>query len=646
MFASFPAWRASAESKVFWRRAGAASFFSKKDCLLAVLLVCPPALAKPPILQALQANDWTQAAALAAAEPDPLAGKLVEFIRLLNPGQASAAELAGFIKANPGWPDQATLERRYGEALVLETDAATAAALCRQRLPQAAPALLRCADAFAAGPAAVAAARAAWAAGVEEAGFLARWSPALRQDDEVARFEQLLGSDAAAAERQLPRLDQPARAVGAARLALRNRAADAMARVAAVPERSRQDPALLLAQARYLRRGSAYPAALAVWQSGLLAAEAAVAPARRPAFWAERDALARALAGSDPAAAYGLADDGLLAPDQGVEADFLAGWIALQRLHDPIRARLKFTALAAVSHSAISQSRAFYWLGRAAADAASAKAAWFQAAAWPLTYYGQAAERALGLSEAALRKAVAAEADPAPDAAAQAAFAGSEPARAARILAGWGDARRGADFLALAIQPPASLAARAVVARLALQLGLPDVAVQAARLAGRDGTVLPQAGWPMPYTPPAGDVPAALALAVMRQESSFDPAIVSAAGAHGLMQMMPGTVQMLARTRHLVVAPLADPDVNMQLGTAYLADLLARFGGTQAYAVAAYNAGPNRVTDWIAANGDASSGSTDAMIDWIEMIPFNETRNYVQRVLENEVDYASRAAPG
>ena len=616
-------------------------------CLL--LLLATPAAAQTPILLALRANDWPLATMLASAHPDALAPKLVTFIRLLNPGQASARELADFIVANPGWPDQATLARRYGEALVLETDAPAAAVLCRARVPQAAPALLRCADAFADvkdAAAAAKAARAAWVAGAaDETGFVAKWGSVLGQSDEAARFAHLETGDPGAAQRQLARLDAPARAVGAARLAFRRNAPDALASLASVPAGLRSDPALLLAEARFLRRNGGDQAALALWQGALPEAERAAAPELRAAFWAEREALARHLVGSDPAAAYGLAEDAGLASDQAVDADFLAGWIALQKLHDPVRARAKFEALAAISHSAITQSRAFYWLGRAAADKA-AHAAYVRAAAWPLTYYGQLASRALGMSEAAVRAAVAAQRDPVASAQAAAAFAASEPARAAQILAGWGDARRGADFLVQAVQPPACLATRALVAGLALRLGMPDVAVVAARLAGRDGTVLPQAGWPAPYAPPSGEIAAPLALAVMRQESSFDPAIVSAAGAHGLMQMMPGTAQLVARGRHVAAGPLGDPSVNMRLGTAYLADLLARFHGTEAYAVAAYNAGPNRVADWIAANGDASGGDPDKMIDWIEMIPFGETRNYVQRVLENQTDYASREAHG
>jgi soluble lytic murein transglycosylase len=189
----------------------------------------------------------------------------------------------------------------------------------------------------------------------------------------------------------------------------------------------------------------------------------------------------------------------------------------------------------------------------------------------------------------------------------------------------------------MAMQPPASLATRALVAQLALKLGLPDVAVAAARLAGRDGFVLPRTGWPRPYVPPQGAAAPALVLGVMRQESSFDPEATSAAGAHGLMQVMPATARQLAASLGAPAGPLDDPDVNMRLGAAYLGNLLAQFPQCQACAIAAYNAGPHRVHAWIAALGTPEAG--DATIDWIESLPYAETRNYVERVMENTVVY-------
>ncbi len=615
---------------------------------LAVLLLVPmPVLAQTPMLLALRAQAWPAAYALAAG--DTLADKLVTLIRLLNSGQASAVEIDGFMRANPTWPDQDRLGRRYDDALADEPDEARLTGLCAARLPASGQALLRCAEAWAASGNAArasAAARRGWTAlqapPDEEAAALLRWGGVLTQADQKARYDTLEATDTDAARRQIGRLGPADRALATARLAFRLRDPDALATLTAIPSGLRSDPALLLAEARYLRRSNADQAALALWRSTLIAVEAASPPDRRAGFWAERDALARRLLDTgDDADAYTLADDRALPPDQALDARFLAGWIALRRLHEPADARRQFAAMAEGAHAVITRARAYYWLARAETGQDAARAARARAAALPTTYYGQLAARESGQADEATMAQIAALRDPPGIAGALAALEGTDLARAADRLASWQDPRRAADFLRQMLVSCPGAAERAAVARMALRLGLPDVAVQAARLTGRDGVVLAQSGWPAPVQPPAGPVPGSLALAVMRQESSFDPGAASAAGAHGLMQLMPGTAAQIARAQHVPAGPLSDPAVNMRLGTAYLAALLTRFGGTEAYAVAAYNAGPRRVQDWIAANGDAA-GDPLAMVDWIELIPFGETRNYVQRVLENVLVYRAR----
>jgi len=172
-----------------------------------------------------------------------------------------------------------------------------------------------------------------------------------------------------------------------------------------------------------------------------------------------------------------------------------------------------------------------------------------------------------------------------------------------------------------------------------------ETAITIARRAGRDGIVLPDAGWPVAVkVPGSAGVEAALALGIIRQESSFETSTVSPAGARGLMQLMPNTAGLVAHRLRLTVsvaALTADPGYNMQLGTTYLRDLLDEFDGVVPLAVAAYNAGPTRVQEWLRTNGDPRAGTVD-MIDWIELIPFSETRNYVQRVIENQVTYRAK----
>jgi len=250
--------------------------------------------------------------------------------------------------------------------------------------------------------------------------------------------------------------------------------------------------------------------------------------------------------------------------------------------------------------------------------------------------------------EAGLRVRLVALRDPAwtPDEAL--AFSGGELARAAELLVAWGEARRARAFLLRLGELAPDARTRSLVAALALRLAEPDVAVAAARLAGRAGSMLPHDGWPVDVPGDVGEdgasgVERGVVLGFARQESSFDPDAVSPSGARGLMQLMPATAQEVAHRLGLAAstaALTADPALNVRLGSAYLAGLLGRTGGVLPYAAAAYNAGPTRLREWLAA-GDPAAGGGD-MIDWIEMIPAGETRNYVQRVIENVVDYRVR----
>ena len=340
--------------------------------LFALLLYATAADADPtPILRALQAHDWTNADILAVQEADPIGVKLVQFERMLSPGDASAKEIADFLTAHPGWPKQAALHRRLAEALAADTDDSEVRGICGRTKPQGDAALLRCAAAEQqAGHIALAQgyARQAWVTGVTDAAgersFLEAWGDAIGPDEQWRRFDALAWANEAAADRQLSRLDPPHRALGAARLAFRREDPRAMDALAVVPAALRSDPILLLEQARYLRSQNDTAGALALWRTAVAASEAAAPADRRAAFYSERERLARLLlASGDAAGAWFLADDALVGTDQAPDALFFAGWIALQRLHDPQRAAAKFRALAAASPAVITQGRAWYGLG-------------------------------------------------------------------------------------------------------------------------------------------------------------------------------------------------------------------------------------------------------------------------------------------
>lgn len=620
--------------------------------LVLGVLLCPAAAGAadlpPNPMIAVRADQWTQAAADAAQYADPVAQKVVTYYRLLAPGAATAQEIANFIASSPDWPAQAVLERRRQEAIAAEPDDAAVLAQCATGTLTLPAARLRCADALAnAGhnAEALAQAREAWINGYPDAGgFPQRWRTLMTADDQWQRYETLAWTDAAAAARQMPLLDPAHRAAAEARIALQRDDPAAAARLAAVPADLAADPALVLEQARWLRRANRPAAAVALWQQLGTAAEQAAPAAHRGAFWAERERLARdLLQAGDARGAYTLVDQpGPIPPVQRLDAEFLAGFIALRLLHDPAAALAHFQALAAASPAAITQGRAWYWIGRATAAAGQdASSAYAKAAAWPMTFYGQLAALALGDSPAALAARINALHDP-PGTRDQAlGLTQREVVRAAALLVAWGEPRRAEAFLLRMDELAPDLADRSLTAQLSLALRQPQTAVAIARRMGRDGSALPDAGWPMPVDPPPDAVDPAVVLGLIRQESSFDTATVSPAGARGLMQLMPGTAATVARqigARVTLVALTDDPARNMQLGTAYVRELMDRYGSSLPLVFAGYNAGPKRVDEWLAQNGDPRVGPID-MVDWIELIPFAETRNYVQRVLENVAIY-------
>ena len=621
---------------------------------LAALLLVRPAQASD-VMADIRADRWDEAAAAAAADPDPVAAKLVTFYRLLAPGQAGAAEIDRFRADSPDWPFEFTLTRRRDEALAKEPDDATAATLCAADRVAGARALERCAAAYAAlGRPGDAFAREAWTAlppdPAEETRFLARWGGTLGRAGQWARFSALAwaGANGGATTRQAQRLDPADQPRAKAWLALLHDDPQAIALMQALPQDQRSEPGLMLAEARYLRRATLDAEALKLWLASGAAAERAAPPAHRTAFWDERNILARhRLRDGDPAGAYALAaGHAQTAPEQVADAEFLAGFIALRRLDDRARAAPHFARVGAVSKAVITQARSHFWLGRAAADEATARREYESAAAYPSTFYGQLAALALGEGPAGLARRITALRDPAWDPAQALAFAGRELARASAYLVGWGERQRAQAFLLRLIDIVPDPVDRSIAARLASGFGMPETAIAIARHAGREGVVLLDAGWPQAAAlPPGAAVEPAPALGIMRQESSFDPATVSPAGAQGLMQLLPGTAALVARQigyRLPLPSLTADTGANMRLGTAYLHGLLAAFDGCTPLAVAAYNAGPNRVQQWLAENGDPRQPGVE-MLDWIELIPFGETRNYVQRVIENEEVYRARS---
>lgn len=590
-----------------------------------------------------------------AARADDLPGKLEEFQRLLKPGGGSYAEISAFMMQNPDWPLRSELAARREEALADVTNPTILLGACTSIEPQRATTLARCAAAEAGSPRGVHDAGEAWARGFydpkQARQFLAQFGGMITADAEWERYKRLLSINTRLAQKQLLRLRPAQRRLAAVLLAFRRHDPDAVQQAQALPVAEQSDPTVFLDWVWNRLDNDDDKGALALWQSlGRVAQHAPTA--RESAFWNARSETARELVvDHDAADAYLLAANAQVTNTGRVlDDEFLTGWIALRQLNQPAKAIPYFAALLQRSPALITVSRAHYWLGRAYAAAgnnAMARQQYRAAAQYPYSYYGQLALLSLGASDAVLAKRIDAAHDPVVDIARANALAGTEMARAAQILVDQDNGELARYFIqrlaASMTDPTEKLAA----AYLANTLGMPDQALALARQAATQGVLFPDLGWPAPYTPPAMDgLDPALPLAIARQESNFNPYAKSPVGALGLMQIMPATGRQLARKmgiRHWRVSSLTlDPELNLEMGSYYLRDLMQQYGGTVAYAAASYNAGTDRVNAWRQKYGDPAAGAGD-MIDWIEQIPFNETRNYVQRVIENLVIYRARA---
>jgi soluble lytic murein transglycosylase len=503
--------------------------------------------------------------------------------------------------------------------------------------------------------AAIAQARAAWdSAGLDarqEADLLAQFGEALREPDHLGRIDKLLWSDqTTAAARMLPRVDTDHRLLALARIALRRNAPDVEARLGVVPAALARDPGLIHDRARWLQaRG-----ALADAQAVLITQDLAEGRVTHPERWlALRLELARAAwrGGAVETAVRILASHRVAAPQAMAarplaerllyaDTEFLAGFLALRRLDRAAAALAHFRNLRSAVTTPVSQARADYWSGRAAAalgDAAAARGHYAAAAAHPDYFYGQLAIEALGQ-----RLTIAAPALPAPDAQTLGTLRAEPRLRAAAALGELGAHGLQTIFLKQLAETAETPARLAALAALAPGLSRPDLGVYAGKAARNvtDITLL-RAAFPVLPLPAELGPRFTVIHAVARQESMFDTEARSSANALGLMQLLPATAAEQAGKLGLpadTARLTSDPIYNVTLGSAYFERLRSAFGGSWPLAAAAYNAGPGNARRIIATAGDPRDGRVD-VIDWVESVPFAETRTYIQRVLENAVVY-------
>lgn len=602
-----------------------------------------------------QSDNWPAASAAVVRISDPVARKIIRWLELQDKQSGvSHTEIMAFLAANTDWPRRGRLERRAEEALLNESpDTGSLLAWFDLNPPVTGEGKIRFGEALIAagdterGKGLI---RQGWIDHdfdrTREAQIVRQHRSILRQEDHIARLDRLLWDRDATDARQMARLvGQEHAALAEARIRLVKRSAGVDSAVAAVPSSLVNDPGLLLERARWRRRNGTPETAVPL----ILKAPTTGEEMRRPEeFWRERHLHARRLIKErDYKTAYDLVrNHGMSSGVAFAEGEWLAGWLALRFLNDPTSAYFHFRTLMNNVSSPISKARAAYWAGRAAqADGRKDDAAFYydRASEFDTTYYGQMARQSLIGGDTTIHIIGGPPQSPK-------GFDTSSAAQAMKMLNALGEERLVTSFfyhLSRYFDDPADLDAMASWLRSA---GRPNLAVRTAKIASRKGIELPEHAYPtnaLPNVASAGSpVERALAFGISRQESEFNPSAVSHAGARGLMQLMPGTAKQTARAHGLPYDRsrlLTDPAYNTRIGTTHLGDLLDDFGGSYVLTIAAYNAGPHRVAEWIATYGDPRTPGIDP-IDWVEQIPFSETRNYVQRVLENTQVYRARLA--
>ena len=592
-------------------------------------------------------QDWAEASSRAQGA-GAVGADVIEWQRL-RAGEGLLGEYEAFLARRPDWPGLPYLKAAGEVAVARSTDPDRVLQYFGGEAPAKAAGILALTAALEAKgrhAEAVEAATIGWTklkfTADEQAHLLDTYGPDLRVAHEL-RLDRILwdGNRADEGARMLPLVSKDWAALGKARLALRADKDGVSALVNAVPKALKDDPGLAFERFLFRMRHDNYADAAAL----IVDRSASAQGLGDPMAWAAKRAdLARILMRKgEPKSAYRVASTHHLTDlgDMG-DLEFLSGFIALRKLNDPARALQHFERLAGAT-TPISQARAQYWLGRAleaSGDKSKARSAYGKAANYQTSYYGMLAAEKLGLT---LDESLLSNAPPA-GSWKGAGYAKSSVLEAAARMAAAGNEQLSARFM-LHLGESLSDAELGTLAGLALDLGQYRSAVLISKAATERGLVFPSAYFPVPdMIPEALPDSRALALSIARRESEFDPEARSPAGALGLMQMLPATAAEVAKDQGIKFskAKLAsDPAYNATLGAAYLKELVDQFGPSVALVASGYNAGPGRPRGWVDAFGDPRLASTD-VVDWVEMIPFTETRTYVMRVVEGVVIYRAK----
>lgn len=604
---------------------------------------------------AQDAASWDRARAnLVAQGSGPMASVIDRWEYLTARDGLGFSEYANFVTSYPDFPKTETLRRRAETAIERSSPSADQIAWFFAKSPpltnagRAAHAMalasLNKGEAFTV-------ARAAWRGGgmpgPTETFLAGLYGNRFTPDDHAARMNALLWqNDGTAGTRQILRVTGPERDLLMARLALvQGQSPEAAGLV--VPASAASDPGYAYNLSRYHRTRSNLPAAVATLANR---PRAKALPFNEEAMVAEMLRVARG-AGADSAARIAGTSSDLFAPraelskksyklrDDLTSLMWLGGTKALWELGDGRRAAPLFFTYGDAAQTPQTRSKGFFWAGRAlsrAGDRAGANRYYEMAAAYPERFYGQLALKELGRPLPDYSHGSVAVPSPSQ----QAFFDNSTLVRAVREVARDAPWRTGIQFYKEVADQAQTPEQHAMVSALARQIGRRDLAVILSDAAGGNGLgdyVL--AGYPTVPAPAGTNW--TFVHAISRQESQFAENAISHAGARGLMQLMPGTAREQAGKmgiNYMSADLIGSVDTNIRLGDGYFGRMMTYYGGSYPLAVAAYNAGPGNVNKWLRSNGDPRTGAVN-WVDWIERIPLYETRNYVQRVLENAANY-------
>lgn len=587
----------------------------------------------------------------------PIGEAILRWNRLQQSDALPFNDYASFLVSHPGWPGE-TRMRRIAENQIPASGASSSSLVSffQRYEPLTASGSLRYAEALASmgrNDEARRYARQAWrlgsfnrrSASSDEAAILSRFAGALSAEDHDHRFDYLLWQDdTSAAARVLSLTSASRRDAHSARLRLSTGAG------AEAGASAQGDPGYVAERAMWLRNNGRSiearrllanrptlqyrPTDAEEWYEVLLLNARAAANDRQ---WSTAYAIASKV---DDAFAPGadISREELGVRDDYTSLTWLAGTTALWHQNRPADAIGMFERYGRAARTPQTRSKGFYWAGRAAEAAGQrdrANALYEEAAAYYDYFYGQLATERLG-RELRLPSAQRVSIDPS----VQREFMDREIVLAIRMLGELGAWNTQSTFLRGLTRQISTESEHQLAGILAGQIGRQDLAVMTHRSARVNGFDAVAYGYPTVPMPRGAERFFTPVHAIARQESQFDPRAVSHAGARGLMQFMPGTAREVSRwigRSYSRSALTNDPQYSILLARAYYESLYERWNN-HALAAASYNAGPGNANRWIRANGDPRLGSVD-IVRWIEEIPIYETKNYVQRVMENAVMY-------